>query len=1041
MLKLLLRAPVLTASGYGVHSRQVLKALIASGEYDISVMACNWGNTSYILDQTPFFSKIKDLIVKYEMEKAQGNTQYDVSVQVTIPNEFEKMARVNIGITAGIEVDRVSPEWIKKINEKVDLVIVPSEHSKNTMLNVGYNTPEGALRVQKPLAVCAEGVDTKYYNTDPVPEGVRQFDLEADFNYLFVGLGLDKPLGEDRKNLGNLVKWFCERFKDDPNVGLVLKAGIVNGSLMDYEMLLHRIREIKKLVGCGQYPRVQVIHGRLSDAELAGLYKHPQVKALVSLTHGEGFGLPLLEAAACGLPVVVTAWSGHLDFLQIEGRKRFVPLDFELKEIPESCVWQGVMEKGSQWANPKEDDTKLKLKKLTLSYEKPREWAAELAKHVAEKFSETATGYVLYKSIEEFLQLHKQQNPRNEQEAISFLKKRFDGEGKKTLLYTMPMSAGDVYISTAIVSSLRKKFPDHKIFFATQEKYAPIIRDNPDIDVGMAYENWMQNVPLCEQVFDDVFTPNLSIQTTAANWVKRGKGRLLGNEMAHLCDVEFGEYRIALDPVEGLPAEYIVLNPGSGKGQWEARNYLHWQEVINNLRAMTGLPVVQVGLPEDPEYKDVVDFRGKTSYNQLATVVKGAKVLLSIDSVTSHLADGLDVPQVSLYGSSYATSTGPVNKKKLAVLLDTPDRYDCDRACYKYTCSVDKDHPCVNEIAPKKVVEETLRQIVMHSDSSVLLEKMSEYKEHRQTISGYTHVLNPSRQGYPWRESIQSMLGFCDQVVVVDGGSTDETLEKLKAWAAEDPRLEIAERPWDWEEPGMDGQQKAFGRAMCTGDFLWQQDCDEVVHEEDYEKIKNLVKRFPKEVNLIHLPVVELWGDSTHCRTDRHTWKWRLSRNDYRITHGIFKDARVVDEKTGKTFAKKGMSDGCEYIDMMDYTFVPHAGFYDKGMEMLRRSNPQAFGERMNEIYDELPSVYHYSWADIPRKIRNFRDFWDKCWSNLYNDPAPAPRFPEVKTDEDVLKKAAEMKEQGGEHQKAPVFALKHSNPAVMKNWINRMEV
>jgi hypothetical protein len=126
---------------------------------------------------------------------------------------------------------------------------------------------------------------------------------------------------------------------------------------------------------------------------------------------------------------------------------------------------------------------------------------------------------------------------------------------------------------------------------------------------------------------------------------------------------------------------------------------------------------------------------------------------------------------------------------------------------------------------------------------------------------------------------------------------------------------------------------------------------------------------------------------------------------------------------------------------MMDYTFVPHAGFYDKGMEMLRRSNPQAFGERMNEIYDELPSVYHYSWADIPRKIRNFRDFWDKCWSNLYNDPAPAPRFPEVKTDEDVLKKAAEMKEQGGEHQKAPVFALKHSNPAVMKNWINRMEV
>jgi len=1041
MLKLLFRAPVLTASGYGVHSRQLLKALLASGEYDISVMACNWGNTSYILDKSPFFEKIKDMIVKFEMEKAQGQNQYDVSVQVTIPNEFEKMARVNIGVTAGIEVDRISPEWIKKINEKVDLVIVPSEHSKNTTLNVGYNGPQGPLRVQKPLALCHEGVNTNYYNTDPVPDEVRKFDLDAPFNFLFVGLGLDKPMGEDRKNLSLLIKWFCERFKDDPNVGLVLKAGMVNGSLMDFEVFTRRVKEIKKSVcGDSRYPRVQIIHGRLSDAEMAGLYKHPKVKALVSLTHGEGFGLPLLEAAACGLPVVTTAWSGQLDFLTIDGKKRFIPIEYDIKEIPESCVWNGVMEKGSQWAYPKEDDVKLKLKKLTLSYDKPKEWATELAKHIAEKFSERHTGWIFANTISEFLQIHAQQNPRSEAEAVELLRKRFAGDGKKTLLYTMPMSAGDVYISTAVVNSLRKKFPDHKVFFATSPQYAPILKGNPDIDQVVPFEQWMTNVPIAEHVFDELFTPNLAIQTTAANWVKRGKGRLLGHEMAHLCDVEFGEYRIELEPVEVLPAEYIVLNPGSGKGQWEARNYLHWQEVVNNVRAMTGLPVVQVGMQDDPEYKDVIDLRGKTSYNQLATVVKNAKLLLSIDSVTSHLADGLDTPQVSIYGSSYATSTGPVNRKKLAVLLDTPDRYGCERACYKYQCSVDKDHPCVNEVSPKKIVEETLRIIANRSPSSVIMEKLGEYKEHRPTISGYTHVLNPSRQGYPWRESISSMLGFCDQVVVVDGGSDDETLEKLKAWAQTEPKLEVVERPWDWNEPGMDGQQKAFGRAVCTGDFLWQQDCDEVVHEEDYDKIRQLVRRFPKEVSLIHLPVVELWGDSQTCRTDRHTWKWRLSRNDFRITHGIFKDARVVDEKTGKTYARKGMSDGCEYIDMMDYTYIPHTGFYDRGMEMLRKSNPQAFGEKMNEIYGKLPSVYHYSWCDIPRKIRNFRDFWDKCWSNLYNDPAPQPRFPEVKTDEDVLKKATEMKSQGGEHQKSETFRLKRSNPAVMKEWLNRME-
>jgi ADP-heptose:LPS heptosyltransferase/glycosyltransferase involved in cell wall biosynthesis len=1038
MLKLILRAPILTASGYGVHSRQILKALLASGEYDISIMACNWGNTSYLLDKNPFLDKVKDLIVKHEMEKNQGQTNYDISVQVTIPNEFEKLARINIGVTAGIEVDRVSPEWLKKINEKVDLVVVPSVHSRETMASVGYNSPEGQLRLSKPIALCHEGVDTRTYNTDPVPEDVKKFELVSPFNFLFVGLGLDKGMGEDRKNLSNLVKWFCERFKDDPSVGLVIKGAMVNGSLMDYEMFTNRIKQIKDSTGAGKYPTIQVIHGKLSDAEMAGLYKHPQVKALVSLTHGEGFGLPLLEAAACGLPVLATAWSGQLDFLCIDGRKRFVPIDFDLAEIPDACVWNGVMEKGSRWANVKEDDVKLKMKKLSLSYEKPREWADELAKHVAENFSEQKTGFQFYQTVHQFIEMHGKNNPRSEEEAISLLKDRFKVEGKKTLIYTMPMSAGDVYISTAVVDSLRKKYPEHCIFFATGEKYKDILLGNPDIDQVIPWENWMQNVPLVERVFDEVFTPNLSIQTISANWVKRGKGRLLGEEMAHLCDVKFGNYKITSAPVEGLPEKYIVINPGAGKGQWEARNYLHWQEVITNLSKLSGLPVVQVGTAEDPEYKDVIDFRGKTSYNQLATVISGAKLLVSIDSVTSHLAAGFNVEQVSIYGSSYATSTGPVQKKKgLAVLMDTPDRYSCDKACYKYQCSVDKDHPCVNEIPPKEIVSAALHLITAGTPQHKMA--LEGYQEVRPTISGYTHVLNPSKQGYPWRESISSMLGFCDQVVVVDGGSEDETLEKLKSWAEKEPRLQVVERKWDWEEPGMDGMQKAFGRAMCTGDFLWQQDCDEVVHEDDYEKVRKLVKRFPNDVNLLHLPVIELWGDGQTCRTDRHTWKWRISRNDYRITHGIFKDARVVDEKTGKTFAKKGMSDGCEYIDMMDYTYIPHKGFYDQSMEMLRRSNPPAFGAKMNQIYGELPCVFHYSWCDIPRKIRNFRDFWDKCWSNLYNEPAPTPRFPDVKTDGDVVKKAEQMKLQGGEHQTAPTFKLERSNPNSMKNWLNRM--
>jgi ADP-heptose:LPS heptosyltransferase/glycosyltransferase involved in cell wall biosynthesis len=1036
--KLIFRGPVLTASGYGTHARQLLKALLASQSYDISVIPTAWGATPFLMQDEPFLAQIRELSYKHELAAAQGQARYDISVQVSIPNEFEKIAPINIGVTAGIEVDRVSPEWLKKVNGNVDLLIVPSQHSADVFQKTSYadrKTGE-VLKLEKPMVVCPEGVDTTFFNGLGTSLGMERFQFDAEFNFLYVGLGMDKPLGEDRKNLGNLIKWFCEEFKGDRKVGLVLKTALVGGSLMDFETTRMKIETIKKSIGVGEFPRIHLIHGRLSDEDLSLLYKHPRVKCFVTLTHGEGFGLPLIEAAACGVPVLATNWSGHLDFLRIDGKNRFVPIDYDLAEVPASSVWNGVIEQGSFWANPKEADFKNKLRKVFLSYDKPREWAAELSSYVTEKFDLRRVSFHFVNTIASFLNQSVQGTKddlltqvRSQLEAVEPTRKR--------LLYTMPMSGGDVFISSAVVNSLRKKYKDHAIFFATDPKYSAILQDNPDIDHIIGWAPWMQDVPLLEELFDEVYTPNLSIQTTTANWIRRGKGRLLGSEMAHLCDVEFGDYFIKTESVEGLPEKYIVLNPGSGKGQWEARNYLHWQEVVDNLSRLSGLPVVQVGTNDDPLYKGVCDFRGKTTYNQLAKVVEGAALVVGIDTITSHLAAAFEVPQVSLYGSSYSTSTGPVQKKNLAVLLDTPDRYGCDRACYKYQCSVDKDHPCINEIAPKEIVRWALDALDQKSPLPFALDSdlfMDRYEEHRPKISGYTHVLNPELHGFPYLESISSMLGFCDEVVVIDGGSTDGSQEKIRALS---DKINLIERKWDYEEPGMDGMQKAFARAMCSGDFLWQQDADEVVHEDDYEKVRKLVKRFPSDCSLVHLPVVELWGKDGDIRTDRHSWKWRLSRNDFRITHGINKDARLINEKTGKTYSKRGMSDGCEMIDIMTGEYISHKGFYTQDLENLRRMNPTKYGEEMNKIFNRLPCVYHYSWANLKRKIENFRDFWDKTWSRLYNDDAPRPRFPDVVTEEDVLKKAKELQHQGGEHGKVPTFKLERTNPAVMKKWLS----
>lgn len=1048
-MKMLFRGPVLTASGYGVHARQLLRAVLESGDYDVSVEPTRWGDTPFLVgDSDPLIQRAISLAEKREAER-QVNMQYDISVQVSIPNEFQRLAKINVGVTAGIEVDRVSPEWIDKVNKNVDLLVVPSVHSGDTFANVHYQDQNGnMLRLSKPMALVPEGVDASVFNTEPCDDLVGLDLVDTRFNFLTVGLGLDKPFGEDRKNISSLVRWFLERFRDDREVGLILKVGIVGTSLVDHDVVVRRLRDIRASLQVGEFPRIHLVHGRLTDVQLASLYKNPKVKAYITTTHGEGFGLPVIEAAACGLPVLATDWSGHLDFLKIDGKKRFIPLEYDLVEIPRSSVWNGVMEQGSKWANVREVDVKQKMKKIVLSYDTPKAWAEELAKHVAGTYSLERISEYFTSTLRSFLsEQPATQGPRSMEDAARDVRSQLGIDGSsKTLLYTMPMSAGDVYISTAVVDSLRKKHPDHRIFFATDPKYSSILAGNPDVDVIVPYQPWMQDVPFLERVFDEVYTPNLAIQTTAANWVRGGKGRRLAEEMAAQCQVELGDYKIdTVDPGVTLPERFIVLHPGSGKGQWEARNYLHWQDVVSNVARLSGLPVVQVGLPDDPLYQGATDLRGQTpDYRNLAWVISKASALVGIDSVAMHMAAGLGVPHVAIFGSSYANSTGPAKTRGLSVLLETPDRLGCEKACYKYQCTVRKDSPCINEIDPKKVVFHVLDALRFASNitggsgtKTDVEEKMKEYQEHRPTISGYIHVLDAETHGYPYLESIQSMLGFCDEVVVVDGGSKDETVSRINS--LNDERVKVFVREWDWNEPGMDGMQKAYARAMCTGDFLWQQDADEVVHEDDYEKVRRLVRSFPRDTDLVHLPVVELWGDSQTVRTDRHSWKWRLSRNNFRITHGINVHARVMDEKTGRTYAKKGQSDGCEFVDIMTGEYIPHKGFYNNQLESNRNVSPDLYGQSMNRIFEDLPCVFHYSWVDIPRKIRHFKSTWNVLWSNLYNDPSPEDRFPEVTDDESLQRVAAEVKARGGEHRPAQTFRLRRSNPAIMKEWLERV--
>ena len=139
------------------------------------------------------------------------------------------------------------------------------------------------------------------------------------------------------------------------------------------------------------------MHGDLTDEEMHSLYKHKSVHALVSLTHGEGFGLPLFEAAYSGLPVVATDWSGHLDFLykptkDKKGKEKhkahFAKVDFDLQHVSKDAVWEGVIEKDSMWAFPQQGSYKMKLREVYKDYGRFKSQASKLQAWIEEEFEE-----------------------------------------------------------------------------------------------------------------------------------------------------------------------------------------------------------------------------------------------------------------------------------------------------------------------------------------------------------------------------------------------------------------------------------------------------------------------------------------------------------------------------------------------------------------------------------------------------------------------------------------------------------------------------
>jgi glycosyltransferase involved in cell wall biosynthesis len=397
--------PADTYSGYGARARDFVKALVkAKPDWDIKILSQRWGNTrfGYLEDHKEF--ELKARIIP------QMTQQPDYWFQITVPNEFQRVGKVySCGVTAGIETTVCDPSWIEGVN-RMDITLVSSQHAKKVFTDNKFEKKDPAgntvalIQLEKPVEVLFEGADlTKYFFIDqkeyPKNDLTEELDqIPEKFCYLFVGHWLQGVLGEDRKNVGLLIQSFLNSYKNKPiKPALILKTSMATNCIMDRDEMLSKIDAIRQTIDSKDLPNIYLLHGDLEDTDINLLYNHSKVKAMISLTKGEGFGRPLLEFTLSKKLVIATDWSGHKDFLD----PRFTYLvPGEIKQIHPSAVMPNMLLAESGWFAPSEIEIGKMWQEVFKNYSKYEEFGKRQGHRSKTEFSFDKMAEVLSKIID-----------------------------------------------------------------------------------------------------------------------------------------------------------------------------------------------------------------------------------------------------------------------------------------------------------------------------------------------------------------------------------------------------------------------------------------------------------------------------------------------------------------------------------------------------------------------------------------------------------------------------------------------------------------